>query len=219
MFLRNYWYVAATPAEITGAPLARTVLGEPIVLYRAGDGRAVAMEDRCCHRQAPLSLGRVTGNNLRCGYHGMTFNPEGICVAIPGQKTIPTKARVRTYPLVERWRFVWIWMGAPEQADPDAIPDIPFNTDPDWSFVGGYLNFKCHYQLIVDNLLDLSHETFLHAKTIGSDHIADTPLAKVKRDDIGPLAVSPLGGVVSVENTVTATRWMLCGSSTTTAIR
>ena len=209
MFLRNYWYVAATPNEVGTTPLARTLLGEPVVFYRTTDGTPVAFEDRCCHRHAPLSLGHVRGDNLMCGYHGMTYNPQGFCVSIPGQKTIPDKARVRAYPVVERWRFVWIWMGDPALADEATIPQVRFNADENWRFVGGYLNFKCHYQLVVDNLLDLSHETYLHAKTIGSDHIADTPLAKVDRNNIAALSVSPLSNVVHDHNSVTAARWMM----------
>jgi len=210
MFLKNYWYVAAWPEEIGEVPLARTILGEPIVFFRTAAGAPVAFEDRCCHRSAPLSLGRVVdGDQLQCGYHGMTFDADGKCVAIPGQTAIPPQARVRKYPVVDRWKFSWIWMGDPALADEAKIPQVSFNTDPDWSFVGGYLRFDCHYQLLVDNLLDLTHETFLHAKTIGNEHVANTPLAKVKANDMSALAVSPLSRVVNERPSVTAARWML----------
>ena len=209
MCLRNYWYCAAWPEEIGDTPLSRTILSEPIVFYRTGDGTPVAFEDRCCHRSAPLSLGRVDGDNLQCGYHGLVYDRNGKCVAIPGQKTIPPDARVRTYPVVDRWMFSWIWMGAPELADAAKIPEVRYNTDPDWAFVGGYLKFQCNYQLLVDNLLDLTHETFIHAKTIGNEHVAKTPLAKVKRNSKQALTGSPLTPIVGQSDSVTATRWKI----------
>ena len=195
MFLKNYWYVGAYGHEVGRTLLARTILNEKIVFYRTEDGTSVAMENRCCHRRAPLSHGKLIGDELECGYHGLTYDPSGACVRIPGQTKIPERARVRTYPVAERWQWVWIWMGDPALADPSLIPDhlYRFNEDPEWTAVGGYLHVKAHYQLLVDNLMDLSHETFLHAKTIGTVHVAETPLTKVERDDAG----------------VTVTRWML----------
>ena len=184
MFLKNYWYVAAWDHEVGREPTARMILGEPIVMYRTEDGRAVAFEDRCCHRRAPLSFGRVTGDNLQCGYHGMVYGPDGKVIAIPGQTQIPPGSAVRTYPLVERWQFLWIWMGDPAEADESEIPELHWHDDPDWTYVGGYLQVDAHYQLLVDNLLDLTHETFLHASTIGNEHVANTPLAKVERDTL-----------------------------------
>jgi phenylpropionate dioxygenase-like ring-hydroxylating dioxygenase large terminal subunit len=102
MFLRNSWYVAARSAEVARKPLARILLNEPVALYRKEDGTPVALEDRCCHRQLPLSMGRLEGDELRCGYHGLKFDASGTCVEIPGQTAIPPQARVRAYPLLER---------------------------------------------------------------------------------------------------------------------
>ncbi len=209
MFLKNYWYVAAFADEIAREPLARTILGEPVVFYRTEAGEPVAFEDRCCHRHAPLSLGRLVGDNLQCGYHGLTYEPSGTVVAIPGQTTVPNGGMVRKYPLVDRWRFGWIWMGDPELANPDDIPEVRFNDHPDWSYVGGYLHMDCHYMLLVDNLMDLTHETFLHAKTIGNVHVAETPLAKVQPGSKEPLKISPLQDLVDTKNSITATRWMI----------
>ena len=110
MFLRNCWYAAAWDDEVAEIPLARTILGEPVVLWRSADGRPAALEDRCCHRALPLSMGRPVGETLQCGYHGLRFDTAGRCVAVPGQSTIPPGARVRAYPLVERHGWVWIWM-------------------------------------------------------------------------------------------------------------
>src|SRR5439155_14150388 len=117
-FLRNSWYVAAWDREVTRLPLARTFLDEPVVLYRTEDGSPVALEDRCCHRQLPLSMGKVEGNRLRCGYHGLKFNSSGLCIEIPGQVNVPPQARVRAFPTVERFNWLWIWMGDPAKADP-----------------------------------------------------------------------------------------------------
>ncbi|HLI23240.1 MAG TPA: Rieske 2Fe-2S domain-containing protein, partial [Stellaceae bacterium] len=111
MFLRNFWYVAAYAREVGAAPLARTILGEPVLLYRAESGAAVALEDRCCHRNLPLSMGAREGDAIRCGYHGLKFDAQGRCIEIPGQKEIPPDTRVKSYPLVEKFNFVWLWMG------------------------------------------------------------------------------------------------------------
>ena len=123
MFIKNCWYVAAWDVEVPeDKMLARTLLAEPILFYRTTAGRVVALEDRCCHRAAPLHLGRKEGDDVRCMYHGLKFAPNGACVEIPGQATIPTKTCVRSYPVVERNRLVWIWMGEPSKADPSARP-------------------------------------------------------------------------------------------------
>ncbi len=210
MFLKNYWYVAAWNHELGREPLGRKFLGEPVVMYRKEDGTPVAFEDRCCHRRAPLSLGHVVGDGIQCGYHGLTYNAEGECIAVPGQTRLPPGTRLRTYPVVERWQWIWIWMGDPAEADPDAIPNIVWHDDPAWATVGGYLHMDCHYQLLVDNLLDLTHETFLHQKTIGNEHVARTPLAKVSRGrTAAELEFSALRDVARDENGVTAIRWML----------
>src|SRR5579862_3114384 len=168
-FLRNAWYVAASSDEIGRAPLARLLLGEPVVLYRREDGAPVALEDRCCHRRAPLSKGRVIGDRLQCGYHGFTFDASGACVAIPGQDHVPARIGVHAYALVERHGFVWIWMGEAAKADPSRIPDFKENVAAGWWPTRVLLPIKAHYQLVVENLLDLSHVAFVHGETIGSD--------------------------------------------------
>src|SRR5690606_18211680 len=131
-------------------------LNEPVVLFRREDGTPVALEDRCCHRHAPLSLGKVVGDNLQCGYHGLTFGPSGECVDVPTQDRIPPGAGVRAFPAVERWKWVWVWMGDPACADDSLIPNWYWMNDPEWRVVKGrYFNVKCNYLLIMDNLLDL----------------------------------------------------------------
>lgn len=169
MFLRNCWYVAAEAREIGSSPLGRLLLGEPVVLYRRQDGAPVALEDRCCHRRAPLHRGEVVGDALQCGYHGFTFGADGACIKVPGQALPPRGARVRSYPLVERHRFVWIWMGDPARADPSLIPDFHTNDAPGWAAASARMPVKANYLLLVENLLDLSHVGFVHKGTIGSD--------------------------------------------------
>ncbi|HEX4195070.1 MAG TPA: Rieske 2Fe-2S domain-containing protein, partial [Stellaceae bacterium] len=168
-FLRNCWYVAAEAGEVTRVPLPRLLLGEPVVMYRREDRTPVALEDRCCHRRAPLSKGKLIGDRLQCGYHGFTFDASGACVAIPGQDRVPPSVGVRAYPLVERHGYCWIWMGAANAADVSRIPDFSRNTDPGWTTVHDRLPIAAHYQLMVENLIDLSHLAFVHAKTIGTD--------------------------------------------------
>ena len=168
-FLRNAWYVGASSGEVGRTPLPRLLLGEPVVFYRREDGAPAALEDRCCHRRAPLSKGRLIGDRLQCGYHGFTFDPSGSCVAIPGQDNVPARIGVQSYALVERHGFIWIWMGEAARADPSLIPDFKENNAPGWWPTRVLLPIKGHYQLVVENLLDLSHVAFVHGETIGSD--------------------------------------------------
>jgi len=175
MWVRNCWQVIAFANEIGQTPLARTVCNEEIVLFRTQSGEAVALADRCPHRFAPLSLGRVSGDLIQCGYHGMCFDREGACARVPGQDQVPARARVRKYPLVERYTFAWIWLGDAALADPALVPDFHWMNDPAWSCVPGYHHFAANYQLVNDNLLDLSHESFVHEETIGNESVAESP--------------------------------------------
>jgi phenylpropionate dioxygenase-like ring-hydroxylating dioxygenase large terminal subunit len=173
MFLRNCWYVAGWSHHFSNDhPVARTMLGEPIVLYRRADGGIVALEDRCCHRLAPLSKGRVEGADLRCMYHGLKFAPSGRCIEIPGQEMVPPRARVRAYPAVEQDCWVWLWMGEPDLADAALIPQALNHGDPDWRMQTGELAYKANYQLINDNLLDLAHLSYVHENTLGRNSMS-----------------------------------------------
>ena len=136
MFVTNVWYVAAWDDEIGRQPLARRLLNEPVVLYRGSDGGPIALEDRCCHRHLPLHKGEIEGDNIQCGYHGLTFDRHGQCISIPGQTTVPPGAQVRSYPVVERDRWIWIWMGDPKRADTAPIPAFHWLTDPSWGSKG-----------------------------------------------------------------------------------
>ena len=167
-FLMNTWYVAAWDHElIDGKLLARTILDQPVLLYKGDSGRAVALDNRCCHRGAKLSKGRLEGDCVRCMYHGLKFDPSGKCVQIPGQDVIPAKLGVRSYPVAERDHIVWIWPGDPAKADPALIVDIPYLRDPAWRGVPDYMHYDADYRLIVDNLSDFAHLAFVHTKTLG----------------------------------------------------
>jgi vanillate O-demethylase monooxygenase subunit len=168
MYARNQWYCAALGQELKDAPVGRIFLGEPVVMYRTPDGGVVALEDRCCHRRAPLSKGRVEGANLRCGYHGFLYDTSGQVIWVPGQDKVPPGAKVRSYPIVEKHGYVWIWMGDPALADPKDAPAFTWNDDPKWAGFSDYMHVDANYLLLVDNLLDLSHVAVLHINTIGS---------------------------------------------------
>lgn len=183
--IRNCWYVAAWDHEVPVDGLfARTLLDEPVVFYRNVAGQVVALEDRCCHRAAPLSHGKKEGDCVRCMYHGLKFNAEGKCVEIPGQDNVPPQACVRQYPVVEQDRFVWIWMGEPARADRSKILPFPAHASSEWRMKPGYIHYQAHYQLVVDNLLDFSHLSYVHPTTLGTAANAQTR-AKIDRLDNG----------------------------------
>lgn len=168
-YVRNTWYVAGWSCDLAPQkPLHIDILDEPVVIFRSESGRLVCLEDRCVHRLAPLSLGRCEGNNLRCMYHGFLYNPEGQVIEIPGQDQIPAKAKIRSYPIVDRHSWLWVWMGDPAKADETLIPPAIGYENPDYIFGHDYLDYEAEAQLICDNLLDFSHLTFVHAKSFGA---------------------------------------------------
>jgi len=175
---RNGWYVAAFVREIGEALLSRWILNEPVVLYRKADGTAVAVEGRCPHRHFPLGESKRVGDAIQCGYHGITFDAAGKCTFVPSQKTIPGVYAIKAYPLVERGLWAWIWPGDPDKADESLIPtldEIGFNIPgmiPDAFYS---MQVKGRYQLLNDNLLDLTHLGYLHSSSIGTPDDAATP--------------------------------------------
>lgn len=192
MYLRNCWYIAGLPEDVSDSPVGRVFLGDPVVLFRTAAGDVAALEDRCCHRHLPLSLGRVAAGNLQCGYHGLEFDSSGDCVSVPGQSRVPPGASVRSYPVVERHGWLWIWMGDPEAADETLIPNVFWRDDANWVATGEYWNVACGYDLLIDIQLDNTHAPFVHPDTLGSSAITDTP-PKIERTD----------------QTVSAGRWMM----------
>jgi vanillate O-demethylase monooxygenase subunit len=169
MFPLDRWYVAGFSWEFEEKPVARTLLGHPVVLFRT-NGQMAALEDRCCHRHLPLSCGTLEGRGIRCGYHGLLFAADGKCAEIPGQLQIPRMACVRAYPLQEVNHIVWIWMGRSAESRPSTnAPEHPWHDDPLYQFKGDVYHYKAPYQLIHDNLLDLSHLGYVHTRTIGGN--------------------------------------------------
>jgi vanillate O-demethylase monooxygenase subunit len=175
MFLKNAWYVAATPDEIQEKPLGRQICGERIVFYRKADGKVAAVENFCPHRGAPLSLGSVEGDKLVCGYHGLAMGCDGKAVEMPGQRVRGFPA-IKAYAVEERYGFVWVWPGDQEKADPAQIHHLEWAVSPEWSYGGGLFHINCDYLLMIDNLMDLTHETYVHATSIGQKEIDEAPV-------------------------------------------
>lgn len=175
---RNGWYVAAFAREAGRQLLSRWILNEPVVIFRREDGVAVALAGRCPHRHFPLGKSCLQGDSIVCGYHGITFAADGRCVHIPSQKTIPPVYRIKQYPLVERGLWLWIWPGDPDLADESLLPNLEETGfhDPRFTFRPFYaLEVEGRYQLLNDNLSDLTHLAYLHRTSIGVDENASTP--------------------------------------------
>lgn len=173
---RNAWYIAAWSHEIARRPMERMLLGEPVVFYRKENGEPVAMAGRCPHRRYPMVRGSVIGDTLECGYHGWTFDCAGACVRIPSQEDyVPAGFRIQTFAVSEQWKWIWIWMGDPAKADPALIPDHRelHLVDTSWhAEIGGMEPLNARYQLMNENVLDLTHISFTHIKTIGTPNVA-----------------------------------------------
>jgi phenylpropionate dioxygenase-like ring-hydroxylating dioxygenase large terminal subunit len=185
-YLRNAWYAAAWSDGVgDGQLVARTIMDEPIVLYRKADGEVAAIEDRCAHRFAPLHLGKlVGGDRIQCAYHGLEFDGTGACVRNPhGAKNIPPRARVKSYPVIEKHKVVWIWMGS-APADAGKVPDFSVldNVPELYSTKRDSIVIRANYQLVIDNLLDLSHTSFLHEGILGN---ADTVESEISVEQDG----------------------------------
>ena len=182
-FVRNSWYVAALSSEIEGDALfSRILLNEPVLLYRNTNGSISAMSDRCPHRFAPLHLGKRDKDTVACPYHGLMFDSSGTCIFSPhGDRQIPPLARLAKFNAVERYGAIWIWMGDEAQADPDLIPDYDFaNEGVEDSYFEGYLHSNAHYQLLIDNILDLSHADFLHPTLLAAGTAVTQQRPKVR---------------------------------------
>jgi len=174
-FVRDAWYAAAWSEEIGRELMERWICGVPIVLYRREDGTPVALEGTCPHRQYPLALGRLKGDHVECGYHGISFAADGACAHVPGEGRGPAAMRTRAFPLVERGGLIWLYAGNPGAADPAKIREQWLGT-PGWTAVHGTKILEGRAQLLIENLMDLSHEAFLHPETIGNSSVAETPI-------------------------------------------
>ncbi|MBR9910128.1 MAG: aromatic ring-hydroxylating dioxygenase subunit alpha [Gammaproteobacteria bacterium] len=175
MFPKNTWYVACASDELDSKPLGRRICNESMVFYRDGEGKVAALEDFCPHRGAPLSLGYVEDGLLVCGYHGLKMNCEGKADSMPGQN-VKNFSCIRQFPAHERYGFIWVWPGAAGKADIATIPHLEWAESPDWAYGGGLYHIQCDYRLMVDNLMDLTHETYVHASSIGQKEIDEAPV-------------------------------------------
>jgi len=175
MFLKDTWYVACTPDEIMDKPLGRQICGEKIVFYRNAEDRVAAVENFCPHRGAPLSLGYVEDGKLVCGYHGLAMGCDGHTLSMPGQRVRGFPA-IKSYAVVERYGFIWVWPGDRAKADPAKIHHLEWAESPDWAYGGGLYHIKCGYELMIDNLMDLTHETYVHSGSIGQREIDESPV-------------------------------------------
>lgn len=183
-FVRNRWYVAGWDCEVGATPLARTLCGEPIVLYRKLAGELVALRDACPHRLLPLSAGKREGDGLRCRYHGLKLGPDGVAEEMPLQhERVNRKLCVPSYAVVERHRYVWVWIGDQAKADPALVPDFWPCSAQGWTFDGGYKHVACDYRLLIDNLMDLTHETYVHVGSIGQPELMEAPIDTKVADD------------------------------------
>ncbi len=206
---RNYpmkcWWVAGFSSEIGEELVGRWLCDTPVLLYRKSDGTVAAIEDRCPHRSAPLHLGCRRGDAVECGYHGFTFAADGACVRVPSMKTPPPALRIRSFPIVERAPFVWVWLG-----DPDAIDLAPPPHALDWieapSFAmrTGRMDIAANYMLLKENVLDLTHFGFVHAASFKITDWVDAPRLTREGDHCGyhqsfvasplpPVFAEPLG--------------------------
>lgn len=187
-YLRNCWYLAAWVDEIGAEPLARTLLDEPLVFFRTGEGKTAALADRCAHRFAPLSAGSVNEVGIACRYHGLRFAPDGRCVENP-HGPCGRAHRVRSYPVFEAHRALWVWMGDPAHATYVLPLDLSFiDAAPDTAFSKGRLTGSGHYQLFIDNILDLTHADFLHPETLGGGTFTRTRAQVAEKDGVLSLA-------------------------------
>jgi len=214
---KNAWYVAAWDGEVGREPLARTLLGTPVVLYRKLDGTPVALRDACPHRLLPLSMGMKEGDSIRCRYHGLKLSSDGNVEEMPIRTGKPNQRLcVSTFEVVERHRFVWIWLGDQDKADPALIPDLWPCSAPGWVFDGGYCSVAADWRLMVDNLMDLTHETYVHAGSIGQIELMETPI-ETKETEERVFVSRWMAGVdappfwaLALKRSCKVDRWQIC---------
>lgn len=216
-WIPNAWYVAGWDWEVSQAPLARVICGVPIMLYRKLDRSVVALRDACPHRMLPLSMGLREGDSIRCKYHGLKLGSDGVAEEMPLKTEAPNKrVCAEAFAVVERHRFVWVWMGEKSKADPGLIPDLwPCSTEG-WTFDGGYYHVAADYRLMIDNLMDLTHETYVHAGSIGQPELMEAALeTKVEGDRVFvfrwmPAIEAPPFWRAALKKEGRVDRWQIC---------
>jgi len=182
MYLRNCWYVACWSHELGEDLVTRTICEQQVLLYRKESGDPVAIGNLCPHRFAPLHMGKRIGDTVQCGYHGMVFGESGACVLNPHHGGVISPAmKVPAYPAVEKWGAVWVWTGEPDEADPALLPDFACYDAPGFTVIRGLIDLAANYELLTDNLLDLTHADFLHEGTLSSEAITVSKLETVEQ--------------------------------------
>lgn len=183
-YLRNTWYPLTWSSNVEHSLKRHTVIEEDIVVFRKTNGEIAALSDACPHRLAPLSIGRLVGDSIECGYHGMTFNCSGQCEKIPGQRRVPSNIQVRSYPVTENMGMVWIWMGDADKADKSKVFDLKEFHDPNYSYVlGDALVVHANYLNLADNLCDPSHVAFVHQSTLSNKEHGEVPVHHERLED------------------------------------
>jgi vanillate O-demethylase monooxygenase subunit len=216
---RNAWYVACRSGDVADKPFGRRICGEAMVFFR-GEKGVSALEDFCPHRGAPLSLGFVEDGALVCGYHGLKMGCEGRTVSMPGQRVANFPA-IRVFPVIERHGFIWVWPGEAEAADPALVPHLEWAESDAWAYGGGMYHIQCDYRLMVDNLMDLTHETYVHASSIGQKEIDETPVETtlegaevVSRRNMEAITAPPFWQMAlkgaGLDPEATVDRWQVC---------
>ncbi|HET7825709.1 MAG TPA: Rieske 2Fe-2S domain-containing protein [Anaeromyxobacter sp.] len=162
MTLPHAWFITCRSRDLSDRPLGVVLQGAPVVLFRGADGRPAALEDRCPHRNAPLSAGRMRGGELECGYHGWRFDARGACVAVPGLAHQPARpARAPAFACVEQDGYVWTYATA--DADPRGAPfRFPHLGDAGYTAVRREFTVRASLRAALENVLDVPHTAFLH---------------------------------------------------------
>lgn len=177
--LKNFWYVAGESSDVTNKkPRKAKLLGQDIVLFRDQEGRAVALSDVCVHRGASLAGGKVQKGCVECPYHGWQFGESGACRRIPAheENPIPKKARVDSYPVQERYGWVWVFMGDLPEAQRPPLPEFPEYNDAGYRCIHGQFLWQASAARVVENGLDFAHAAYVHDGQFGDSrrpHIGD----------------------------------------------
>lgn len=202
MYPKNTWYVAATSEELDNKPLGRKICDINMVFFRQEDGVIVALEDFCPHRGAALSLGYLEKDGVVCGYHGLKVGCKGKCIDMPEQnpKKIPS---IDYFCVEERYGFIWVWPGAKEKSDSSLIPVLEWADNKEWAYAGGLFDIKCDYRFMIDNLMDLTHEKYVHGGSIGQEEIDESPV--ITKMEEGHVVTSRY-----MDNIIAPPFWALC---------
>lgn len=178
-YLQNAWYCIGWAEELEDGPIGRTVLEKPVVVFETDKQELVALGGACPHRFAPLAQGKVCEETIACPYHGLVFDKNGQCILNPhgpgGQGPIPPNAKVPKYVAMKKFGAIWVWLGDPEQADPNSLDFFDWTSSPEYGGFSGYLKVEANYQLVIDNLLDLTHGPYLHPNTLAGEDLAEIP--------------------------------------------